>query len=206
MPTPLAHALAGMAIAWSAESIRRTPLGSGARVPLAVTCGALAMFPDLDLMYPPVHRMMTHSAAAVVLAGISAGFIMRRSSRDAAWAVPIVCGLAYASHLALDWIGGDTKLPAGIQLLWPFHDTWFISSWGVFRATDLGGFFTVPVMVSNSMAVLRELLILGPIGVGAWFFRRRRLLVARSGRSCARRASRGKRQQEYGRDAIRRTG
>ena len=181
MPTPLGHALMGVAIAWSAEAIRRTPIGLGARSKVAVTCAGLAVCPDLDLIYPPFHRMMTHSVIAGVLAGVIAGAALRRATRGDAWRLAILCGLAYVSHPLLDWLGGDTKIPAGVQLLWPFSDRWFMSPWQVFRPTDLGGFFTAPTILSNATAVLRELFILGPLTVAAYLWRRRRRLAAHRG-------------------------
>ena len=187
MPTPIGHALVGVAIAWSAEAIRRTPKGLPAPSILAVTCAGLAAVPDLDLLYRPLHRMMTHSVIAPVLAGVIAGAIMRIAHRRAAWQTGIVCGLAYASHLLLDWLGGDTKIPAGVQLLWPFSDRWFISSWEIFRPTDLGGFFTAPIIRSNAVAVLREVLFLGPIAIATFFWRRRKL-AGRFGQSPASRS------------------
>ena len=175
MPTPLGHFLAGVTIAWSAESIRQAPLDSRGRVRLALTCAGLAVAPDLDFLYPPIHRTMTHSLSAVGLVVVATGLVASRVRRDDVWSSAVVCGLAYASHLGLDWLGSDTKLPAGIQLLWPFSDAWFISSLGVFRGTDFGGFFRIPVMVSNTLAVLQELLILTPISLGAWSLRNRRV-------------------------------
>jgi len=118
---------------------------------------------------------MTHSLSAVGLVVVATGLIAWRLRRDDVWYTVVVCALAYASHLGLDWLGSDTKLPAGIQLLWPFSDAWFISSLGVFRGTDFGGFFRIPVMVSNTLAVLQELLILTPISLGAWSLRNRRV-------------------------------
>lgn len=140
MPSPVGHALAAAALAWTVEAVWRSPVRVSARWSLALACAALAVCPDLDLLYPPIHRTITHSLVAAALAGVMAWLLVRRTTRDA-WRVAVVCALAYGSHMLLDWMGGDTKLPAGIQLLWPFSDHWFISSWGVFRATTLGGFF-----------------------------------------------------------------
>jgi membrane-bound metal-dependent hydrolase YbcI (DUF457 family) len=147
---------------------------NGGDTRLAITCAELAVAADLDFIYPPIHRMMTHSLTAVVAVTVAAWLIARRADRRTAPSViAIVCGLAYGSHLAMDWIGGDTKLPPGIQLLWPFSDAWFISSWGVFGATSLGGFFWPETMLSNALTILRELFILGPIAFVAWSVRRR---------------------------------
>lgn len=176
MPTPLGHGLAGATIAWFVQSAPKTPPSIRANHRLALVCAEVAIVPDLDFIYPPIHRMMSHSLTAVVVVIAIAGLIARRADRKAAWPVAFLCGLAYASHLGLDWLGGDTKLPAGIQLLWPFSDTWFISSWGVFGATSLGQFFAPETMLANAWAILRELFILGPLAFIAWSVRRRTLL------------------------------
>lgn len=171
MPTPLGHAIAGVAIAWSTEAIRPASRDARGHRSLTMMCAGLAIAPDMDLVYPPIHRMMSHSISAVLLVGVIAWFLTRRTKPEAARIVGVVCGLAYASHLALDWLGGDTKLPAGIQLLWPFSRDWFISSQSLFRATTLGGFFKPSTILSNTLAVVQELLILGPVLLGSSFLR-----------------------------------
>jgi hypothetical protein len=178
MPSPLGHAIAGVAIAWSAEAIARRPLGFRVGSTIAVTAAALAIAPDLDWLYPPVHRMMTHSLFAAGLTVALVAIMARRLTSSPRWGVAIVCGLAYASHLLLDWLGGDTKIPAGIQLLWPFDGSWFISDVAVFRATDIGGFFRPRTIISNALAVLSEVLVLAPIAWLAIAWRRRRLTDA----------------------------
>jgi membrane-bound metal-dependent hydrolase YbcI (DUF457 family) len=177
MPTPLGHALAGLAVAWSAEAVTKRPLGWRTGSTIAVTCVALAIAPDLDWLYPPVHRMMTHSLFAAALVFVLIAINAVRSLRQP-WATVLVCGVAYASHLLLDWLGGDTKIPAGVQLLWPFDHGWFISDVTVFPATDVGRFFEPRIMISNALAVLSEVAILLPIAWLALFWRRRRLAVS----------------------------
>ena len=176
MPSPLGHALAGATVAWLAQAVRRTPLEARASNKLALVCAELAVAPDLDFIYPPVHRMASHSITAVVLVTAVAGLVARRADRRTAWPVAALCGLAYGSHLALDWLGNDTKMPRGIQLFWPFSDAWFISSWGLFGATTLSGFFTPEALLSNTLTVLGELLKLGPIAAIAWAVQRRVVL------------------------------
>ena len=175
MPSPLGHAAAGVAIAWGAEAILRRPLGVRPGATVAVTCAALAICPDVDLLFLPVHRTVTHSLFATAIAGIAVAVVLRRKRRPEVWLPALVCAIAYASHLLLDWLGGDTKIPAGIQLLWPFSDRWFISHWGVFGSTDLGGFFRPRVMIANALAVLRETVLLMPIAAAAYLWRRHRL-------------------------------
>ena len=167
--------MAGMAIAWSAEALRADPLSAPTRKHLVLMCAGLAIAPDLDFVYPPIHRTFSHSISAVFVVGLLAALYTRRTRPEAIPAVGLLLyGLAYASHLGLDWIGGDTKLPAGIQLLWPFSDAWFISPVRVFRPTDLGAFFMPYTMLSNALVVVREVLILSPVLAGAWFLRARR--------------------------------
>lgn len=181
MPSPLGHALAGLAIAWSAEAIRKTPVKVEPRFTLAGTCLALAIGPDLDFLYPPAHRMMTHSLLAAACVGLLLWHTHRR--RDDGWRVAMICAVAYGSHLLLDWLGGDTKRPAGIQLLWPFSLGWYISDLRVFHATDIGRFFEPRIMLSNALAVIREVLITAPFAMGAYLWRRQRIrLTGRTSR------------------------
>jgi membrane-bound metal-dependent hydrolase YbcI (DUF457 family) len=121
--------------------------------------------------------MMSHSFVAILLSVVAAGVIARRASLTPIWQVALLCGLAYGSHPLLDWLGDDTKLPLGVQLLWPFSDTWYISQWRVFRATTLGGFFRPDTILSNIVAILQETALLAPIAMGAWMLRRDRLAV-----------------------------
>jgi hypothetical protein len=95
------------------------------------------------------------------------------------WHVVIVCALAYASHLITDWLGQDARLPAGVQLLWPFSDAWYISPWGVFHATDIRGFFTPRTMLSNAMTIFRECILLAPVTFVAWRVCRYRKMTSR---------------------------
>ena len=176
MPSPLGHALAGVAIAWTAEAIRRQPMTVEPRFTLAGACLALAVGPDLDFLYPPSHRMMTHSLAAGLCVGATV-WVLHRERRDG-WIVALICATAYGSHLLLDWLGGDTKLPAGLQLLWPFSREWFISDIHLFRATDIGGMLKPRVMLSNAVAVLLEGLIVAPCAWAAYWWRRRAVSTA----------------------------
>lgn len=174
MPTPIGHTLVGLSIAWSTQALSRAPAHHRAGTSLAFLAGVFAIAPDFDFVYPPIHRMMTHSLVAVIAATACAAVVAHRTKQERPWVIAMVCGVAYASHLALDWLGGDTKWPAGMQLLWPFSDEWFISSWDVFKPTVLATFFEWPTMVANLVAVLRELAILGPFAVGAWLLHAQR--------------------------------
>jgi membrane-bound metal-dependent hydrolase YbcI (DUF457 family) len=174
MPTPLGHALVGLTISWSTQAISRAPSGHRTGPSLAFLASLFAIAPDFDFVYQPIHRMMTHSIVAAIAATACAAVVAHRTKQERPWVIAMVCGAAYASHLALDWLGSDTKQPGGIQLLWPFSDEWFLSSWHLFRPMHLGGFFGFQTMVSNVVSVLRELAILSPFAIGAWLLHARR--------------------------------
>jgi membrane-bound metal-dependent hydrolase YbcI (DUF457 family) len=177
MPSPIGHALAGATIALVADSLHKERQDPRTRAKLLAICVGFAVAPDFDFVYPPSHRMMSHSFVAIVLSVAAAGVIARRVSLTPVWQIALLCGLAYGSHPLLDWLADDTKLPSGVQLLWPFSDTWYISQWRVFRATTLEGFFRPDTILSNALAILQETVLLAPIALGAWSLRRVRLPV-----------------------------
>src|SRR5579864_1175791 len=73
MPSPIGHALAGVAVAWSAEQL---PGSAGLTRPfppgVTLSCVAIAVLPDADLLYVPIHRTVTHSIGATILVTIVA--------------------------------------------------------------------------------------------------------------------------------------
>src|SRR5207249_3082432 len=179
MPSPIGHALAGVAVAWAGQ--RRTPTPDRRAetypwrtrslnlAPTAVVCAILAALPDIDLTLPGFHRTYTHSVAAVLVVTIVAAAMTGKVTR---WRSALICGAAYASHLLLDWLGADDFPPFGIQLFWPFSKRWFISGWDVFRQTARQHFFTLPIIWQNYLAVAQELAILLPILGLVWFMTR----------------------------------
>jgi len=193
MPSPIGHALGGVAIAWTVslaepgDSVGRTL--SDRWLPIYV---ALAAAPDLDLLVPGAHRTATHSITAILLVTIVAaavtgqvtrlrasrfgGQALRRASRVGTHVrrrFALICGLSYGSHLLLDWLAADTYPPFGIQLLWPFSRRWFISNLDLFRQTARQEFFTAPIIRQNAIAVAQECLILLPILALVWYARAR---------------------------------
>src|SRR5687767_3588955 len=113
MPSPIGHALAGIAVAWGADLFPGnrawrtgpettswyTRAGNG----LTLTCAALAVAPDLDLLFRGSHRSVTHSfisIAAVAIVAILAAVRARLPVARVAW----MCAGAWATHLLLDWL------------------------------------------------------------------------------------------------------
>jgi len=186
MPSPIGHALAGVAIAWTmtpraetSESLHHTAstatVGNGRDdgpwQPLTWLCAALAALPDADLLTPWPHRTVTHSIGAVVMIFIIATLVTRWVTVRQGARIVLACTVAYASHLLLDWLAIDDHWPYGLQILWPLSDRWFISRWDIFLQTARPHVFSAAAMAVNLRAATREVLILGPILGLVWIAR-----------------------------------
>ena len=199
MPSPIGHALAGIAVAWAADLMpgRRAWRATGptaslfaqAGGTLTLACGVLAAAPDLDLFFRVRHRAITHSLGAVILIFIVAtavtGWVTRSSSpgtkgsgrpRPPGPGLPVLrvglmCAAAYGSHLLLDWLGVDTTRPYGLQALWPFSDGWYISGLDVFPQTERRDILSIGAFRKNLVAISCESAMLLPILGLLWLVR-----------------------------------
>ena len=183
MPTPIGHALAGLAVAWSAEPpAAARSLGQALARPLTVACMALAVIPDLDLLYPPMHRTATHSIGAIILVTIIAAGVTGWVTGRINWRIAFVCAAAYASHIVTDWLGTDRNYaPYGIQVFWPFDNGWYISGWDLFLPVERRNPFSAATIRIDMAAAIREIVLLGSVTVVIWLARKR--LPRRSPRS-----------------------
>ncbi|HEV8347592.1 MAG TPA: metal-dependent hydrolase [Vicinamibacterales bacterium] len=184
MPTPIGHALAGVAAAWAVDLLpgrrrwRAAPSSASwyqqAGNGLTLICAGLAIVPDVDLVLlpfnPQSHRTFTHSIGAVLfvaaLAAATAAHVRRPIAR-----VALMCAAAYATHPLLDWLGVDNFPPRGIQLLWPFSHAWFISDLELFPQTARRQIFTGPIIQLNLLAAAQEIAMVLPILVALWLVR-----------------------------------
>ena len=163
MPSPIGHALAGVAVAYAgAPRLDRR---------VTLTAATLAMLPDIDLVIPGRHRTVTHSIGAVIVVTIVAAAVTAKVTRRGGPRIVAVCAAAYASHLVLDWLGVDRTLPYGLQALWPFSGRFYISDWDIFGPTERIGLFTASAMLMNLKTVAGEVAILGPIVLVLWLVR-----------------------------------
>lgn len=160
MPSPIGHVLAGFTAALGTDQHRPT---SWSWQRLTLVCGFLAAAPDLDLLVRGFHRTATHSLTAAVLVTVAAALVTRYQSGRVDWRVAVTCGVAYASHLLLDWLGVDPGKPAGIQLLWPFSTDYFISGIPLFEHTERYRPFRPYAIMVNLLAVAREVVVIGPV-------------------------------------------
>ena len=169
MPSPIAHALAGVAAGWmAAPPIARDRRDTALRVCLFAAAG---MAPDLDLLVG-AHSGPTHGLGSALIVGFAAWLCLRgigwRCPGRMAWAVALAC----ASHTLLDWLGSDTSPPIGIMALWPFDRRHYESQRHVFMAISrrywLPEFWTY-----NLRALVRELIVLVPLlAILVWYQRK----------------------------------
>jgi len=171
MPSPVAHAIAGVLAGWLVDPPPRESAWTVA------TFAAAGMAADLDLLVG-AHSGPTHGIGAALIVGAVSWIILRRRHVPGSGSRACATTLAYASHTLLDWLGTDSSPPIGIMALWPFSHRYFESPWHVFMAISrrywLPEFWTF-----NALALARELVILLPL---AWLvFTARRRPVAPSG-------------------------
>jgi inner membrane protein len=183
MPSPIGHTLAALAVRWFGRPAGRESTAMP-RVrllgPLSLACVALAVLPDVDLLFYRWHRTVTHSVGATLLVMIIAAVVTGKVTGRIGWRVVLVLGAAHASHVLLDWLGVDELPPRGIQALWPFSHDWYISNWDIFLPTERRNAWSADSMLTNLRAVVGELALLGPIAVVAWLATRKRRSPART--------------------------
>ena len=170
MPSPIGHALAGLAVGWCTIRDRNA---AGARdTTLLIACVLAATLPDLDLLYSPWHRLATHGIGTSVLIFIVVVLVTGKVTGRGAWRVAAIVAVAHVSHILLDWLGADRRPPLGIQALWPFDTAFYISGWDLFLSTERRDPFSWATVLWNGRAAIRELLIMAPVAALAWGFRR----------------------------------
>lgn len=161
MPTPIGHALAGLAVAGAGRASRL----SGRQVAILAFCAAA---PDLDLFLRVIdgvnhHRGPSHSFAMAALVGLGTVFLRRAGLGLPG---PALMGAAWASHVVLDYFGLDTSPPVGEMALWPFSDAFHASPVSIFY--DIPRSFSAAANRHNLMAVAIEMAVLGPLAWLCW--------------------------------------
>lgn len=160
MPSPIGHALAGIA---AGTLVWTQPAGSRRdRWRDLAIFAALALSPDLDLLIG-AHSGPTHSVGATVIVGLVAWVVSRRAGVARSLPFAIACAAAYGSHVLLDWLARDTTPPIGVMALWPFSHNHYESDLHLFMAISRRYHQGWPFIAHNATALVRELLILTPI-------------------------------------------
>ena len=160
MPSPLGHALAGVVFG-------RLAAGRAAPARLTAAVAAAGALPDIDLLFG-AHSGPTHGVGAAVLAGAFAALAWPGAGR---WRIAVSIAAAWGSHTLLDWLSTDTSAPFGIMALWPVSAEYYLSAYRVFLPVSRR-YWLVDTWVMNLHAVLREIVILGPLAwLAVWLTR-----------------------------------
>ena len=153
MPSPVGHALGGLIVG---ELLAPSAL---------LLCAIAGVAPDVDFLWAG-HNRQTHSLGAAIIAGLAV-FAWKRSPRLA-----LAVTLSWGSHVLFDWLGSDDTPPLGVMALWPLNSNFYFADAYVFEAISrrywLDNFFS-----HNAWAVMKEVLLLGPIASVVWWFLRR---------------------------------
>ena len=139
----------------------------------------LANLADLDFLpglllgdVRSFHHQATHSLAAVALVGLLVGGVSRRWKLNGLW-WGFWAGSLYLSHLVLDFLVNDPSPPFGVQLLWPFSESYFISPITLFARFDYFdpavGMLTPLLSFHNLGAMLQEIALMAPFLGLAWY-------------------------------------
>ena len=155
MPSPIGHALAGVA-AGCAVAGPRTALAPPGRRRLALFA-LLGMLADVDLLFG-LHSTYTHSLGAAVLVGAAAALAGGRAHPR----LGAAAAAAFGSHVLLDWLGTDDVAPYGILALWPLSDAWLLSDRHWFLAV-CREYAEARCWLHNARGLLRELALLLPV-------------------------------------------
>jgi membrane-bound metal-dependent hydrolase YbcI (DUF457 family) len=154
LPSPIGHALGGLIVG---EVLAPSAL---------LICAVAGVLPDIDFAWGG-HNRQTHSLGAAVIAGLVV-LAWKRSPRLA-----LAVTISWATHVFFDWLGSDDTPPLGVMALWPVNANFYFADAFVFEAISrrywLDNFVT-----HNAWAVIKELLILGPLAVMAFLWQVRR--------------------------------
>lgn len=177
MPTPVGHALAGVAAGYLlAGRVDRTTLStrgtalswrsmaSDKRLLLFASLGVLA---DIDFLFG-IHSAYTHSIGATLVVGGVAALLGRDHRRRFAFAA----ALAYGTHVVLDWLGSDNVEPLGVMALWPVTTDYFLSGLYWFPSV-CRQFRDLSCWSHNVASLVWEIAFLGPLAFGALYLNRR---------------------------------
>jgi membrane-bound metal-dependent hydrolase YbcI (DUF457 family) len=178
MPSPIGHALAGVAAGFLIRRVGSAPVYSSQPTGLAmqhllldrrlIVFALLGTLPDIDFLFG-LHSAYTHSVGAIV---VVAAVACLRARKDGA-AVVLALASAYGSHVLLDWLGSDTVAPLGVMALWPISNDFFLSDRRWFMSV-CREFWLLSCWWHNALGVTREILVLGPLAFGAVYLESRR--------------------------------
>jgi membrane-bound metal-dependent hydrolase YbcI (DUF457 family) len=137
---------------------------------IGVTVGA-ALIPDVDLAFRLVdgrnhHNNELHSLGFALVAAIAGAAVFRLLGWARPWSLGLAVGLAWGSHLLLDYLNVDTNPPIGLLALWPFSHAYWKSPVPLFL--DIGRTLEWNTVKHNAVAGAWELAVLLPLLYATW--------------------------------------
>ena len=135
--------------------------------------------PDLDFLQNLFdgrnhHQQQTHSIGFAALCALAGAALFRLWRWPRAFGLGASAGVAWLTHLALDFLNRDTNPPIGLMALWPFSREYYKVPWPLFL--DIGRTFTWRTVRNDLLAAAWELVVLLPVLWLAWRLSRRRFL------------------------------
>ena len=189
MPSPVAHTLAGLAVAHLAlqRPVQRrgenptTPgnTSNSHRAFWIVALAVAANAPDLDflpgfLVGDPnrFHHRATHTLLATMIFGLGMAAAGRIAGLVPWRRFGSFMGLSYLTHIVLDVVTLGTKEPYGMEIFRPFSSEPFMAPFHLFldirREASPGGFLPSLLQKHNAEAIVRETLIMGGVWAAYW--------------------------------------
>lgn len=178
MPSPIGHAIAGIAVGLACDpEVPQTPRAANASPwpwRFVFLCALVAILPDFDLALPKgMHRSFTHSFTAAVFVSSIAVLMTGEVTAKLRRQIGLMVLAAYLTHLLMDYLGVDDSTPSGMQLLWPFSHGYYLSGWNWFPPTERD-FKNPAIWMINLRAFLTEVGAMTPIAIAGWWIRRTR--------------------------------
>lgn len=182
MPTPVAHSLAGIALlALMLPSRKSKGIASDLREYSGWIMAALVLsnLPDMDFLpgilsgdLNAMHHGYTHSIGWITLVSCSVALMACAFKAANPFFLLVITFALTGLHLVMDMASKDGRAPFGIMVLWPFDDTF--RQWPVilFDHVHKAGWHDM-IQWANVRTVAREIILCGPVLLGAYWWRRR---------------------------------
>lgn len=147
--------------------------------------GFLARLVDGMRVEGVIHRTFTHSLGALGLFALAVLLLAPALARRLGGLVPPgrlggALVLAYASHLALDYVGADPRPPYGLMVLWPWSREFQVLGVPLLPAATRGGWAELlrPSSILHNLGTAAvEVAVLGPCLLAALLRLRREGLL-----------------------------